>query len=60
VQIYDVKRALVFNPKTPVATSLQWLGHLRDNDLKTLAKSRGVPAPVKSAAQQRQLKKEKN
>lgn len=57
VQNYEVKRGLVFNPKTPIATALSWLGHLRDNDLKILSRSRGVPGPVKSAAIQRTQKK---
>lgn len=54
---YEVKRALVFNPKTPVGISMRFLGHLRNNDLKLLAKSRGVPNPLKTAAKQRLEKK---
>ncbi|MBO6939598.1 MAG: hypothetical protein JJ863_31795 [Deltaproteobacteria bacterium] len=54
---YEVKRALVFNPKTPVGISMRFLGHLRNNDLKLLSKSRGVPNPLKTAARQRLEKK---
>jgi len=54
---YEVKRALVFNPKTPVGISMRFLGHLRNNDLKLLGKSRGVPNPLKTAAKQRLEKK---
>ncbi len=54
---YEIKKALAFNPKTPVGISLRFLGHLRANDLKMLARSRGVPNPVKTAARQRLAKK---
>lgn len=50
---YEIKKMLVFNPKTPVGISLRFLAHLRANDLKALARSRGIPGPLKSAAQQR-------
>lgn len=55
---YELKRALVFNPKTPMSISLRYLGHMRPNDLKTLARSRGVAQSMKSAAQQRIQKAE--
>ncbi len=57
---YEVKRALIFNPKCPVGTSLRFLSHLRPNDLKALSRSRGVPNPVKTAAKQRLDKKTSN
>ncbi len=56
---YEVKRALVFNAKTPFATSLKYLSHLRDNDLKTLTRSRNIAGPLKQAAIQRHEKKTK-
>lgn len=56
---YEVKRALVFNAKTPFALSLKYLSHMRANDLKTLSKSRNVAAPLKSAAVQRYQRKTK-
>lgn len=56
---YEIKRALVFNPKTPVGISLKFLGHLREHDLKALTRSRGVPAPLKTAATQRFQQKQK-
>ena len=54
---YEIKRALIFNPKTPVGISLRFVGHLRANDLKLLSKSRGVPNPLKTAARQRMQQK---
>ena len=56
---YEVKRALVFNPKTPVGISMRFLAHLRPSDLKLLAKSRGVPGPLKATAKQRIEKRSK-
>lgn len=57
VRAYEIKRALIFNPKTPVGVSLKFLSHLRTNDLKLLSKSRGVAGPVKTSARQRLQKK---
>ncbi len=54
---YEIKRALVMNPKTPVGISMRFLGHLRTNDLKALSRSRGVPNALKTAAKQRLQKK---
>lgn len=56
---HEVKRGLVFNPKTPIGISLRFISHMRDSDLKDLARSRNVPAAIKSAARQRLDKKEK-
>jgi hypothetical protein len=53
VRNYEVKRALIYNPKTPLGIALRFLTHLRESDLKTLSRSRNVPAAVKQAASQR-------
>ena len=50
---YEIKRYLCNNPKTPLALSMTFLGHLRRNDLKALARSRGIPSPLKQAAKRR-------
>ncbi|MEJ7735451.1 MAG: hypothetical protein WKG00_40480 [Polyangiaceae bacterium] len=50
VKSYVVKRALVENPKTPIMTAQRLVQHLRENDLKILAKSKNVTGPVKDAA----------
>ncbi|MGB5810013.1 MAG: hypothetical protein WBG86_05745 [Polyangiales bacterium] len=50
---YEIKRHLCNNPKTPLALSMGFLSHLRRNDLKTLARSRGIPGPLKQAAKRR-------
>lgn len=54
---YEVKKALVFNPKTPVGVSMKFLSHLHTGDMRLLARSRGVPAALKTAAAQRVAKK---
>lgn len=55
---YEIKRALITNPKTPIGISLRFLGHLRANDLKALSRSRGIPGPLKTAARNRMSKKD--
>lgn len=54
---YEIKKSLMFNPKTPVGISMKYLSHLLIADLRTLAKSRGIPAAIKTAAAQRVAKK---
>jgi hypothetical protein len=56
---HEIKRALVFNPKTPVGITLRFLAHLHDKELKELSRSKGVPATVKTAAMGRLQAKEK-
>ncbi|MBK7777678.1 MAG: hypothetical protein IPL19_11855 [Sandaracinaceae bacterium] len=53
LQSYELKMALIFNPKTPVGISMAFIAHLRLNDLRTLAKSRSVAQPLKTLARQR-------
>ncbi|MEC7518894.1 MAG: hypothetical protein VYE22_03460 [Myxococcota bacterium] len=56
---YEVKRNLVFNPKTPMGVSMKFLSHLRANDLKSLSRSKGIPASLRTAATQRLNKKKR-
>jgi hypothetical protein len=56
---HEVKFALVFNVKTPVGMALRFLPHLREDELKTLSRSRNVSQPLKSAALQKIATKEK-
>jgi len=55
----EVKRALVFNPKTPFGITLGFLSHLHTNDLRELSRSRNVAPQLKSAALQKIAAKEK-
>jgi hypothetical protein len=56
---HEVKFGLVFNPKTPIGIALRFVPHLRDDELKTLSRSRNVSQPLKSAALQKLAVKEK-
>ncbi len=47
---YQVKKALVYNPKTPTAVAMHFLTLLRQSDLAGVAKSRNVPSPVANQA----------
>ncbi|MBX7195513.1 MAG: hypothetical protein K1X94_25885 [Sandaracinaceae bacterium] len=54
---YEIKKNLLFNPKTPVGISMKFLSHLHVADLRNLSRSRGIPAAIKTAAAQRVAKK---
>jgi hypothetical protein len=49
---YQIKLNLIGNPKTPFTFSARMIPHLRDNDLRTLSKSKNVPAAIQTAARQ--------
>lgn len=50
---YQVKLALVNNPKTPMKTALMLLETIRMNDLKNIAKSRSVSNVIKQRAEKK-------
>lgn len=60
IKASEVKHNLVFNPKCPVGVSLKFIGHMRIDELRTLTRSRNVPAQIRSLAQQWIQRKEKN
>jgi hypothetical protein len=60
VKSADVKHNLVFNPKCPVGISMRFLGHLRADELRQLARSRNVPAQIRSLAAAKVAQKSKN
>lgn len=47
---YTVKLALTANPRTPFAFASQWILHLRETDLRNLAKSKDIAGAVQNAA----------
>ena len=53
VRKYQVKVALVSNPKTPVGTSMGLISHLLPQDLKSLAANRNVSSVLFTAAKSR-------
>jgi hypothetical protein len=52
VKSSEVKHNLVFNPKCPVGLSMKFLGFMRVDELRNLARSRNVPAQLRSLATQ--------
>ena len=49
---HQIKLNLVSNPRTPFAFAAKLLPHLREHELKALAKSKNVPGAVVTAARQ--------
>lgn len=47
---YQVRMAIVSNPKTPIAIALKYVGTLHMRDLRLMAKSKNIPTAVNSAA----------
>ncbi len=50
VNNYQVRLALVKNPKTPIQISLKYISTLMVRDLRLMAKSKNIPTAVNSAA----------
>jgi len=50
---YQVRLALVNNPKTPLTIAMAQVTYLNQRDLGLLAKSKGVPRPLVIAAESR-------
>ena len=54
---YAVRYALVTNPRTPVTEAMRFVQTLVERDLKTLMRSREVPAPVSQTARKLLMRK---
>lgn len=52
-KLYSVKLSLVNNPKCPLGMAMRLLPHLREKDVDSLARSKGIPTAL--AAQARKL-----
>jgi hypothetical protein len=50
---YGVVHALVRNPKTPVAMSMNFLQRLNDKDLKVLSTNRNIPEVLRVTARKK-------
>jgi hypothetical protein len=57
VRHYQVKLNLVSNPRTPLTFAARLLPHLRDNDVKSLSKSKNVSGAIVQAARQQLTRK---
>lgn len=49
-KMYGCKLALVNNPKTPMPIAMRLVAHLRDKDIRALARSKGIPSAVAATA----------
>ncbi|NTU48364.1 MAG: DUF4388 domain-containing protein [Syntrophobacteraceae bacterium] len=56
-KLYQVRAALVKNPKTPLAISMKMVQTLPLQDLKEISKSKSVPAAVANAAKRHAMQK---
>jgi hypothetical protein len=56
---YTVKINLVMNPRTPLTFATRLIPHLRDSDLRILAKSKNVSAAIGQAVRQQLSRKQK-
>lgn len=56
---YQVRLALVTNPKTPLASALHFVGTLMDRDLRLLAKSKNVSATIVAQARRLVMQRQK-
>jgi hypothetical protein len=59
VRSYQVKLNLVTNPRTPLAFASRLVSYLRDNDLRSLSRSKNVSAAVAQIVQQQLSRKAK-
>lgn len=55
---YQIKLNLVSNPRTPFTFAARMIPHLRDNDVRGLAKSKNVPSSIQQAARQQMARKQ--
>jgi hypothetical protein len=58
VRSYQVKINLVMNPRTPLTFATRLIPHLRDSDLRILAKSKNVSASIGQAVRQQLSRKQ--
>ncbi|WP_146155523.1 hypothetical protein [Enhygromyxa salina] len=53
IKLYTVKLNLVMNPKTPLARSMSLLAFLNRNDIQKVARSKGIPSALATAAKRK-------
>jgi hypothetical protein len=57
MRAYNLKVALVNNPKCPLSSAMHLLPHLREADLRALTRSKNVPSTITKAAKEAVRKK---
>jgi hypothetical protein len=55
---YQIKLNLVSNPRTPFSFTSRFVPHLHDHDVRSLSRSKNVPASVQQLARQQMLRKQ--
>jgi len=45
-QNYEIRKALVYHPRTPLQKAMRFMGYLTEKDIRLLAKSRAVAQPI--------------
>mgnify|MGYP000865122153 CR=1 FL=1 len=58
VKNYQIRKALVENPKTPLASALRYLGTMNDKDLANYAKSKNISSVISTQAKRMLLNKQ--
>lgn len=59
VKNYQIRKALVENPKTPLANALRYLSSLNEKDIANYAKSRNISSVISTQAKRMLLNKKK-
>ena len=59
VKIYDIKKALVSHPRTPLQTSMKYMAFLSEKDIRELARSRGVTQAIVNNARRMLMTKKR-
>lgn len=49
-KLYGIKVSLVQNPKCPIPAAIRFMQHLREKDLRMVARSKGVPSAINANA----------
>jgi hypothetical protein len=60
IKNYQIRKALIYNCKTPLQTALRFLATLTDKDLSVLAKSRNITSVISTQARKLFLNKKRS
>jgi hypothetical protein len=59
VKSYEIKKALILHPRTPLPKALRYMEILTEKDIKSLAKSRGVSQVIVNNARRMLMAKQR-
>jgi len=60
VKLYEIKKALVAHPRTPLQTAIRYMSFLSERDLKDLSRSRNVTQAITNNARRMLMSKSKS